>query len=43
MEGGYTRTFSADNLIVASNVPTAEHAVDAAIQLVGVAPVDAHG
>ncbi|MBA1291443.1 hypothetical protein [Pseudomonas japonica] len=41
-EGSYTRTFTADNLIVASTVSTAEHALDAPIELVGVAPSDIH-
>ena len=41
-EGGYTRTFTADNLIVASTVSTAEHAPDAPIELVGVAPSNVH-
>ncbi|WP_263264140.1 hypothetical protein [Pseudomonas sp. RIT-PI-S] len=40
MEGGYTRTFSADNLVVASTHSTAEHSSDAPIELVGVAPSD---
>ena len=42
LEGGYTRTFTADNLIVASTGSTAEHAPDAPIELVGVAPSDTH-
>jgi len=42
LEGGYTRTFSADNLVVASTVSTAEHVPDAPIELVGVAPSDVH-
>lgn len=42
LEGGYTRTFSADNLVVASTVSTAEHVPDAPIELVGVAPSDIH-
>ena len=42
LEGGYTRTFSADNLVVASTVSKAEHISDASIELVGVAPSDIH-
>ena len=42
LEGGYTKTFSADNLVVASSVSTAEHVSDASIELVGVAPSDIH-
>jgi Ca2+-binding RTX toxin-like protein len=43
LEGGYTRTFTANNLVVASPVSTAEHVPDASIELVGVAPSDIHG
>ncbi|WP_187375332.1 M10 family metallopeptidase C-terminal domain-containing protein [Pseudomonas massiliensis] len=39
-EGGYTRTFTADNLVVASSVSATEHVPDAPIELVGVAPSD---
>jgi Ca2+-binding RTX toxin-like protein len=42
LEGGYTRTFTADNLIVANTISTAEHVPDAPIELVGVAPNDIH-
>ena len=42
LEGGYTRTFTADNLIVASTGSMAEYAPDAPIELVGVAPSDIH-
>ncbi|WP_263262968.1 hypothetical protein [Pseudomonas sp. RIT-PI-S] len=42
LEGGYTRTFTANNLVVASTVSTAEHSPDTAIELVGVAPSDVH-
>ncbi|WP_225775881.1 M10 family metallopeptidase C-terminal domain-containing protein [Pseudomonas sp. Marseille-Q5115] len=42
LEGGYTRTFTAANLVVASTVSTAEHVPDAPIELVGVAPSDIH-
>ena len=41
-EGGYTRTFTVDNLIVASTASTAEHVPDTPIELVGVAPSDIH-
>lgn len=41
-EGGYTRTFTVDNLIVASTASTAEHVLDAPIELLGVAPSDIH-
>ncbi|QHF07124.1 M10 family metallopeptidase C-terminal domain-containing protein [Pseudomonas syringae] len=40
--GTFTKTFTADNLIVASTVSTAEHASDANVELVGVAPADTH-
>jgi Ca2+-binding RTX toxin-like protein len=42
LEGSYTKTLSADNLIVASTVSTAEHVPDVPIELVGVAPSDVH-
>nr|WP_225776495.1 hypothetical protein [Pseudomonas sp. Marseille-Q5115] len=42
LEGGYTRTFSADNLVVSSTVSTAEHVSDTPVELVGVAPSDIH-
>lgn len=42
LEGGYTRTFTSDNLVVASTGSTAEHASDAPIELVGNAPSDIH-
>jgi Ca2+-binding RTX toxin-like protein len=40
--GTFTKTLTADNLIVASTVSSAEHAPDATVELVGVAPVDTH-
>jgi Ca2+-binding RTX toxin-like protein len=42
LEGSYTKTFTANNLVVASTVLTAEHVPDATIELVGVAPSDTH-
>jgi Ca2+-binding RTX toxin-like protein len=42
LKGSYTKTFTADNLVVASTVSTAEHTPDAPIELVGVAPSDIH-
>lgn len=42
LEGGYTRTFTADNLVVANTVSTAEYVPAAPIELIGVAPSDAH-
>ncbi|WP_263263735.1 hypothetical protein [Pseudomonas sp. RIT-PI-S] len=42
LQGAFTKTFTADNLVVASTGSAAEHSSDAAIETIGVAPNDAH-
>jgi Ca2+-binding RTX toxin-like protein len=41
LQGTFTKTFTADNLVVANTTSSVEHATDGAIELVGVTPVDA--
>lgn len=42
LQGTFTKTFTADNLVVANTTSTVEHASYASIELVGVAPSDVH-
>lgn len=42
LQGTFITTFTADNLVVANTATTVEHAADASIELLGVAPSDIH-